>query len=280
MEIITFAIAQAYNGVLLVVLLDFTQHARRVASRDDVRRGCPGSRPNRRRSRKVIADGDAGHTITPPPSHTLSPMEIGRADSSLSRRACGSTGCDGGEQLHVRPDLTVLADGDRCHVQGDQVEVDERPRSDVEVLAVVDVHRLISASSPRLPSAVRSVSTAEGSPLTNLLQYSSRSATTPLRDSCTFGVVGDEVTGEHSFAVGPFVTLEVVGHRTIVERMSWRARCRPLSGTTASCLYGGSASRGDAVQVRHQFRDLLRCPTGTEPRPCARPGWTRPMPST
>ncbi len=36
-----------------------------------------------------------GQTITPPPSQTLSPMVIGRAASSLSRRGCGSMGCVG-----------------------------------------------------------------------------------------------------------------------------------------------------------------------------------------
>ncbi len=33
-----------------------------------------------------------GQTITPPPSHTLSPSVIGRPPSSLSRRGCGSIG--------------------------------------------------------------------------------------------------------------------------------------------------------------------------------------------
>ena len=103
----------------------------------------------------------------------------------------------------------------------------------------------------------------------------------PLRDSCTFGVVGDvEVTGEHSFAVGPFVTLEVVGHRTIVERMSWRARCRPLSGTTASCLYGRPPEGVTPSKSDINSGTCSVVQQVLEPRPCARPGWTRPMPST
>src|SRR5699024_6617236 len=36
-----------------------------------------------------------GQTITPPPSHTLSPMVMGWAASHLSRRCCGSMGCVG-----------------------------------------------------------------------------------------------------------------------------------------------------------------------------------------
>ena len=34
-------------------------------------------------------------TMTPPPSHTLSPIVIGSAASHLSRRGPGSTGCVG-----------------------------------------------------------------------------------------------------------------------------------------------------------------------------------------
>ncbi len=36
-----------------------------------------------------------GHTTTPPPSQTLSPMTIGFAASHLSRRGPGSVGCVG-----------------------------------------------------------------------------------------------------------------------------------------------------------------------------------------
>jgi hypothetical protein len=36
-----------------------------------------------------------GHTMTPPPSHTWSPMAIGRAASTLARGGSGSTGCVG-----------------------------------------------------------------------------------------------------------------------------------------------------------------------------------------
>jgi hypothetical protein len=36
-----------------------------------------------------------GHTIAPPPSHTLSPIAIGSAASQPARRASGSIGCVG-----------------------------------------------------------------------------------------------------------------------------------------------------------------------------------------
>ncbi|HYO24149.1 MAG TPA: hypothetical protein VEQ85_04295 [Lacipirellulaceae bacterium] len=34
-----------------------------------------------------------GHTITPPPSHTLSPIAIGRPPSHFARRGAASSGC-------------------------------------------------------------------------------------------------------------------------------------------------------------------------------------------
>jgi hypothetical protein len=45
------------------------------------------------------------------------------------------------EQLDVRPDLDVVADRDRRDVERDQAEVHERPRPDLDLVAVVDVQR-------------------------------------------------------------------------------------------------------------------------------------------
>ena len=79
--------------------------------------------------------------MTPPPSHTLSPMTIGRAASHLSRRGPGSTGCVGGEELHVRPDLHVVADGHGRDVEAHQAEVGERARTDERLVPVVAAER-------------------------------------------------------------------------------------------------------------------------------------------
>ncbi|SUP34573.1 Uncharacterised protein [Streptomyces griseus] len=47
-----------------------------------------------------------GQTMTPPPSHTLSPMVIGSAASHLARRATGSTGCVGVSNWTCGPNCT------------------------------------------------------------------------------------------------------------------------------------------------------------------------------
>jgi hypothetical protein len=45
----------------------------------------------------------------------------------------------GGDQLNARADLHVVADPHRCRVEDHRAEVDERPGSDLDLVAVVAV---------------------------------------------------------------------------------------------------------------------------------------------
>jgi hypothetical protein len=45
------------------------------------------------------------------------------------------------KELYVRPDLDVIADRDRRHVQGHEAEVNEGPSADLDLVAVIAVKR-------------------------------------------------------------------------------------------------------------------------------------------
>nr|WP_256938768.1 hypothetical protein [Rhodococcus qingshengii] len=47
----------------------------------------------------------------------------------------------GSKQLDVGPDLAVLPDHDLCHIEGGEIDVDERTRADMDIAAEVDEQR-------------------------------------------------------------------------------------------------------------------------------------------
>ena len=79
--------------------------------------------------------------MTPPPSHTLSPIAMGFAASHFSRRGSGSTGWVGVSSCTFGPDLDVVADGDARDVESDQAVVDEAASADGDLVPVVHVQR-------------------------------------------------------------------------------------------------------------------------------------------
>ena len=82
-----------------------------------------------------------GQTTTALPSHTLSPIVTGSADSQPSRRGSGSTGCVAVTMWTPVAILAVGADPDQCDVEHDAAEVDERPNAHRDVRSVVAVER-------------------------------------------------------------------------------------------------------------------------------------------
>ena len=84
-------IAPASRDLDAVAVADRALHARGVAEATT-----PGAGARHHRARAdhgVVAEVTAGQTITPPPSHTLSPIVIGAPDSQPSRRGPASIGC-------------------------------------------------------------------------------------------------------------------------------------------------------------------------------------------
>src|SRR4029453_2911438 len=82
-----------------------------------------------------------GQTITPPPSQTF----VGDGDG-LGRLPLGPAGLrfqrvGRGQELNIGADLYVVADPDGGHVEQDHPDVDEGPRPDMDLVAVVAVQR-------------------------------------------------------------------------------------------------------------------------------------------
>ena len=148
-----------------------------------------------------------GQTTTPPPSHALSPIDDGLRRLPLRPARLGFHRMRRGEQLHVRADLHVVADGDTRDVEDDEAEVDERSGADVRLVAVVAVER--GPNLAALPE--RSEQVEEDAPsrrrvlrrrLVELLREQRR-ASALLREN---GVVRDvQVACEHSLTLASTV---------------------------------------------------------------------------
>ena len=80
-------------------------------------------------------------TITPPPSHAPAPIAIGRPDSQPGAPLRGVERMVGAEELHGGADEHLVADRDLAGVDEERPEVHEHARADVDVEAVVDLHR-------------------------------------------------------------------------------------------------------------------------------------------
>src|SRR4051812_33757280 len=121
-------------------LVDRADHAGRVADGDDVRRQVPGhDRPSA--DDGVVADRHTGQHD----DATTEPYVVTDGDRlrrlPLVATGAGLNGMGRGQQLDVRPDLHVVADGDRSDIERDEPEVGEAPSPEADLGAVVDEQR-------------------------------------------------------------------------------------------------------------------------------------------
>ena len=118
------------------------------------------------------------------------------------------------QKLHVRADLAVFADGDGRDVERREVEVDERPRADVEIRALVDelggvVVRVGAERAEKIDVDAGGAGIVRGIGPAIVLSESDRSSV----PSPALRVVGDvEIAGQHPLPVRTRIIGEVV-HR-------------------------------------------------------------------
>lgn len=139
--------------------LQLTDHARRVPHSKHVGRKilgyhCPGTYD------RILPDG---HTRTEDDA-AAQPDVVSNCDRLGSLPFCAAWFClermRGCEKLHIRTDLHILADGDRCHVEQHSAIIDERPCPDMDMIVIVAPDRMTYLSSP----AQRPEQLAEDSP--------------------------------------------------------------------------------------------------------------------
>src|SRR5690606_27604895 len=183
----------------------------RTPDRDDTGRHVPGHH-RAGADHGVVADGHARQHDDPAAQPHVVPDGDGPGGLQLVAARLRLQRVCGGEQLHVGPDLAVLADGDRRDVQRGQVVVDEGAGADGDVAAVVDVQRrpdlgLLAERAeeffqqgPRRPGVLGEGGLVAGG-----------QAHGPLLAAGDLRVVGDvEVTRLHAFEVRAGVVREVV----------------------------------------------------------------------
>ena len=119
-----------------------------------------------------------------------------------------------GQELHVRPDLAVLPDGDPGDIQSGQIVVDEGPGTDVDIFAIVHCQRRpdpcpLPQATEQLPQQRQGLSLIihDYGPVVLVAQpHGALGYPRILR------VIGDvQVTREHPFPIRAGIAGEVVG---------------------------------------------------------------------